>query len=62
MEILPRNREPCGSLGSVKFLGKVAGDFLTGTEGPPGKESHLSETLLQASEALHCGSPVQLTV
>lgn len=37
VDILALSREPCGSLGSVKFLGKVAGDFFTGTAGAPVK-------------------------
>lgn len=38
VEILPLSREPWGSLGRVKFLGKVAGDFFTGTGGAPGRK------------------------
>lgn len=41
VEILPLNREPWGSLGRVKFLGKVAGDFFTGTGGAPGEAKHI---------------------
>lgn len=53
VEILPLNREPWGSLGSVKFLGKVAGDFLTGTGGVPGQKYHQGETALQAQAELY---------
>lgn len=39
VEIRPRNKELWGSLGRVKFLGKVAGDFLTGAGRAPGDKS-----------------------
>lgn len=53
MEILPLNREPWGSLGSVKFLGKVAGDFFTGTGGVPGQKYHRGEAAPQARAELY---------
>lgn len=53
VEILPLNREPWGSLGRVKFLGRVAGDFLTDTGGEPGRKNHQSEAVLQTTEELH---------
>lgn len=62
VEILPLNREPWGSLGRVKFLGKVAGDFFTGTEGVPGEGKPPHEIQLRTSRALYPAPPVRLTV
>lgn len=63
VEILPLNREPWGSLGSVKFLGKVAGDFFTGTGGAPEVRNHQCETSGWGRGALrHQSYPGELTL
>lgn len=49
VEILPLSREPCRSLGSVKFLGRVAGDFFTGGVEAPGGEKGNGETVAPPS-------------
>lgn len=62
VEILPLNSEPWGSLGSVKFLGKVAGDFFTGTGGAAEEGNHQHETPLQTGKAWHQRYHGKLTI
>lgn len=61
VEILPLIREPWGSLGRVKFLGKVAGDFLTETGGAAGAETS-PHSDFKVTDGVHSRAPRQLTI
>lgn len=69
VEILPLSRDPWCSLGSVKFLGKVAGDFFTGTGGAPGEANSqilspgdMSVITALSSPSHHLSCPVEWAV